>query len=153
MPGAWHTVKMERRLAHGITCISLPCASCRAHGKERRHRPVKVTVTLYCRALSLTHGIAVAVCARKCTRQRVVCRRQFYRLSYTVCSTRQCLRRVFYGLHRVLLAHGICVLSRSERDRQVLHWASSRSQDVLPPAAKLTASPKTLLVRASVRLA
>ena len=43
---------------------------------------------------------------RKCTRQRTSLPAVVYRVHFAVCYTRQSLCREFFGLYRVLLAHG-----------------------------------------------
>ena len=68
----------------------------------------------FCRMSENAPGNLFTVCQTKGTRQRTSLPTVVYRVRFAVCYTRQSLCRVFFGLCRVLLAHGKLDESRSE---------------------------------------
>ena len=60
----------------------------------------------FCRVSENAHGNLFAMCPTKGTRQMTSLPTVVYRVRFAVCYTRQSFCREFFGLCRVLLAHG-----------------------------------------------
>jgi len=60
----------------------------------------------FCRVSENAHSNLFAVCPTKGTRQTTSLPTVVYRVRFAVCYTRQSFCREFFGLCRVLLAHG-----------------------------------------------